>query len=244
MKARVGIADVLTGIYAAVGILTAVQARHQTGLGQHIDIALMNTQVAMLINQGVGYLTDGQVPPRRGNGHPTTVPCGTFPASGGSFIVADGTDAQFARFVTLAGTPGLAADHRFATNACSVWNRAFLVPLRSALTSGRPASGWLALCAAETIPARPVDDPAKVFASPQVAARGMRGADESCRCSQRRGRSDGNPLNLSQTPVSYAMAPPTLGEDTMAVLARVLELDANALQDLATSGVIEGKSDT
>jgi crotonobetainyl-CoA:carnitine CoA-transferase CaiB-like acyl-CoA transferase len=174
MKARVGIADVLTGMYAAVGILAAVQARHQTGLGQHIDLALMDTQVAMLINQGVGYLTDGQVPPRRGNGHPTTVPCGTFPASGGSFILAVGTDAQFTRFVTLAGTPGLAADHRVATNACRVRNRAFLVPLRSALTSGRPASGWLAHCAAETIPARPVNDPAKVFASPQVAARGMR----------------------------------------------------------------------
>ncbi len=117
MKAGVGIADLMCGMYAAVGILAAVQARHATGEGQHIDIALMDAQVAMLVNQGVGYLTDGKVPPRRGNDHPTIVPYGTFPASDGSFILAVGNDAQFARFVTAAGAPGLAVDARFATNA-------------------------------------------------------------------------------------------------------------------------------
>lgn len=244
MKAGVGIADVLTGMYAAVGILAAVQARHHSGLGQHIDLALMDAQVAMLINQGVGYLTEGQVPPRRGNDHPTIVPYGSFPASDGSFILAVGNDAQFARFVAVAGAPGLAQDARFATNSARVRNRGVLVPLLSALTAGRPAAEWLALCDAETIPAGPVNDLAQVFASPQVAARGMRVRMDHPGAGSGSVELIGNPLHLSQTPVSYAKAPPMLGEDTMSVLARELELDASALQDLAAAGVIEGRPDT
>ena len=244
MKAGVGIADVLTGIYATVGILAAVQARHRTGLGQHIDLALMDTQVAVLINQGVGYLTDGQVPPRRGNDHPTIVPYGTFPASDGSFILAVGNDAQFARFLCAAGAPGLAQDTRFATNASRVRNRAVLVPLLSALTAGRAAVEWLTLCTAETIPAGPVNDLAQVFASPQVAARGMRVRMDHPGAGSGSVELIGNPLHMSQTPVSYAKAPPMLGEDTMCVLARELGLDASALQDLAAAGVIEGRPDT
>ena len=151
MKAGVGIADVLCGMYAAVGILAAIEARHVSGTGQHIDIALMDAQVAMLINQGVGYLTDGKVPPRRGNDHPAIVPYGTFPASDGSFILAIGNDAQFARFVAAAGAPGLFRDARFATNADRVRNREVLIPLLSALTEGRSVAEWLAICAAETV---------------------------------------------------------------------------------------------
>ena len=240
-KAGVGIADVLTGMYAAVGILAAVQARHLTGLGQHIDLALMDAQVAMLINQGVAHLTDGQVPPRRGNDHPTIVPYGTFPTSDGSFILAIGNDTQFARFAALAGAPGLATDTRFATNADRVRNRAVLVPLLSALTAGRTAAEWLDLCAAETIPAGPVNDLAQVFASPQVAARGMRVRMAHPLAGGGHVDLIGNPLQLSETPVHYAKAPPMLGEDTSAVLARVLGLDEHAVQDLADAGVIEGK---
>lgn len=243
MKAGVGIADVLTGMYAAVGILAAVQARHRTGQGQHIDLALMDAQVAMLVNQGVGYLTDGVVPPRRGNDHPTIVPYGTFPSSDGSFILAVGNDAQFARFAGLAGAPGLASDPRFATNAARVRNRGVLVPLLSALTAGRTAADWLELCATDRIPAGPVNDLAQVFASPQVAARGMRVRMDHAAAGSGTVDLIGNPLHLSETPVHYAKAPPTLGEDTMAVLARVVGLDAGALRDLAAAGVIEGKPD-
>jgi crotonobetainyl-CoA:carnitine CoA-transferase CaiB-like acyl-CoA transferase len=241
LKAGVGIADVLCGMYAAVGILAAVQARHRSGLGQHIDLALMDAQVAMLVNQGVAYLTDGQVPPRRGNDHPTIVPYGTFPASDGSFILAVGNDAQFARFANMAGAPGLADDARFSTNAARVRNRAVLVPLLSALTAGRTAADWLDLCAAQTIPAGPVNDLRQVFTSPQVAARGMRVRMDHARAGGGTVELIGNPLHLSQTPVSYAKAPPMLGEDTMAVLARDLGLGEMALRDLATAGVIEGK---
>jgi crotonobetainyl-CoA:carnitine CoA-transferase CaiB-like acyl-CoA transferase len=132
MKAGVGIADLICGMYAAVGILAAVTARQTTGLGQHIDLALMDAQVAMLANQGVGYLVDGRIPPRRGNDHPTIVPYGTFPASDGNFILAIGNDAQFARFAGLAGAPGLSSDPRFATNAARVRNRDVLIPLLAA----------------------------------------------------------------------------------------------------------------
>lgn len=241
LKAGVGIADVLTGMYATVGVLAAVEARHTSGRGQHIDLALMDTQIAMLINQGVGFLTDGTVPPRRGNDHPTIVPYGTFPASDGSFILAVGNDAQFARFVTVAGAPGLATDARFATNAARVRNRTALIPLLSTLTEGRSAADWLALCASETIPAGPVNDLAQVFASPQVAARGMRVQMAHPLSGSGQVEVIGNPLKLSQTPVTYAKAPPTLGADTMAVLTRHLGLGTDALQVLADANVIQGK---
>ncbi|HSF64223.1 MAG TPA: CoA transferase [Paracoccaceae bacterium] len=239
MKAGVGVADILCGMYAAVGILAAIAARHATGRGQHIDIALMDAQVAMLVNQGVGYLTDGRVPPRRGNDHPTIVPYGTFPASDGSFILAVGNDAQFARFVAAAGAPGLSVDARFATNAARVRNRDVLISLLSALTQGRSAADWLATCAAETVPAGPVNDLAQVFDSPQVAARGMR-----VRMPHAGGRPVdliGNPLHLSQTPVTYAKAPPLLGQDTGAVLARHMGLRPGDLRALKAAGVIDGK---
>ncbi len=239
MKAGVGIADVLCGMYAAVGILAAVEARHASGRGQHIDLALMDAQVAMLINQGVGYLTDGQVPPRRGNDHPTIVPYGTFPASDGNFILAVGNDAQFARFVAAAGAPGLSSDARFATNADRVRHRAVLIPLLAALTGGRTVAEWLELCAAETVPAGPVNDLARVFASPQVAARDMRVRFAHPVAGAGHVDLIGNPLKLSETPVAYAKAPPLLGADTQEVLTRVLGLQPADLQALQLAGVID-----
>lgn len=240
MKAGVGIADILCGMYAAVGILAAIQARHTTGNGQQIDIALMDAQVAMLINQGVGYLTDGRVPPRRGNDHPTIVPYGTFPASDGSFILAIGNDAQFARFVTAAGAPGLAADRRFATNAARVRNRDVLNPLVAALTEGRSAADWLAICAAQTVPAGPVNDLAQVFDSPQVAAREMQISLPHPVAGGGKVDLIGNPLKLSGTPVTYAKAPPMLGADTGAVLTRHLGVSPGDLRALRAAGVIDG----
>ena len=241
MKAGVGIADLICGMYAAVGILAAVTARQTSGKGQHIDLALMDAQVAMLVNQGVGFLTDGKVPPRRGNDHPTIVPYGTFPASDGDFILAIGNDSQFARFAGLAGALGLATDPRFATNAARVRNREVLIPLLAALTAGRSAQDWLASCEAQGIPAGPVNDLADVFASPQVAARGMQvemplGTGQTARLI-------GNPLKLSETPVTYAKAPPALGADTGAVLTRTLGLSKAELLALAAAGVISGDLD-
>lgn len=241
MKAGVGIADLICGIYAAVGILAAVTARQTTGRGQHIDLALMDAQVAMLVNQGVGYLTDGKIPPRRGNDHPTIVPYGTFPASDGSFILAIGNDAQFARFTVLAGAPGLATDARFATNTARVRNREVLIPLIAALTAGRTSAAWLDACAAEAIPAGPVNDLGQVFASPQVLARDMTVAMSLA--SGQAVRLIGNPLKMSGTPVTFAKAPPDLGADTGAVLTRSLGLTRAELDALAAAGVISGDLD-
>lgn len=232
MKAGVGVADVLCGVYAAVGILAAVQARHMTGRGQHIDLALMDVQVAMLVNQGVAHLMDSNVPPRRGNDHPTIVPYGTFPARDGSFILAIGNDGQFARFVTEAGAPGLALDARFASNAARVRHRDVLIPLIAALTLGRDSADWLASCERLGVPAGPVNDLSQVFSSPHVAARGMAIDLDGVTLI-------GNPLKMSETPVTYAKAPPRLGEDSGAVLGRILCLSAQDIQDLAAAGVIE-----
>ena len=241
MKAGVGIADLICGMYAAVGILAAVTSRQVLGRGQHIDLALMDAQVAMLVNQGVGYLTDGKIPPRRGNDHPTIGPYGTFPASDQDFILAIGNDKQFARFAVVAGAPGLASDGRFATNAARVRNREVLIPLIAALTAGRPALDWLALCEGEGVPAGPVNDLAQVFASPQVAARGMR--VEMPLDSGQPVHLIGNPLKMSATPVTYAKSPPALGADTGAVLAHILGLSQAELSSLAAAGVISGDLD-
>lgn len=241
LKAGVGVADLICGMYAAVGILASVAARHQTGVGQHIDLALMDAQVAMLVNQGVGYLTDGKIPPRRGNDHPTIVPYGTFPASDGMFILAIGNDAQFARFATLAGAPGLSTDPRFATNAARVQNRDVLIPLIAALTAGKTAQEWLSVCDAQGIPAGPVNSLAQVFASLQVASRDMTIA--MTLGSGHAARLIGNPLKMSETPVTYAKSPPALGADTAAVLTSKLGLTRAELSALAAAGVIDGEID-
>lgn len=241
MKAGVGIADLMCGMYAVVGILAAVEARHAVGRGQHIDLALMDAQVAMLVNQGVAHLVDGQVPPRRGNDHPTIVPYGAFPASDGSFILAIGNDSQFRRFAGEAGAPGLASDARFATNAARVRNREVLIPLIAALTAGRSADDWLAACEAAGVPAGPVNDLAQVFSSPQVEAREMK--VQMLLGSGQKVALIGNPLKMSETPVTYAAPPPALGADTAAVLARHLGLGPAELRALAAEGVIEGNRD-
>jgi crotonobetainyl-CoA:carnitine CoA-transferase CaiB-like acyl-CoA transferase len=240
MKAGVGIADLMCGMYATVGILAAIQARHASGVGQHIDVALMDAQVAMLVNQGVAHLTDGQVPPRRGNDHPTIVPYGTFATLDGTFILAVGNDGQFARFAAEAGAPGLATDARFETNAARVQNRDVLIPLIAALTAGRSSADWLAGCRANNIPAGPVNDLAQVFASEQVAAREMKISLPHPVAGKGQVDLIGNPLKMSKNPVEYNKAPPTLGQDTGNILASRLGLTQEALRDLAVAGVIEG----
>ena len=238
LKVGVGLIDVICGLYACNGILAAVQARHVTGRGQHIDIGLLDAQIAVLINQGVGYLTDGVVPPRRGNDHPTIVPYGSFPASDGTIILAVGNDAQFGRLMAEAGAPDLAADPRFATNRARVQNRAALIPLIEALTVRRTAADWLAAMDRLGVPAGPIHDLAQVFASPQVAARDMVVRMPHPVSASGEVALLGNPLKLSDTPVRYAKAPPQLGQDSRAVLARVLGLDDAAVDALVAQGIV------
>ncbi len=231
LKAGVGVADVVCGLYATIGILAAVEARHKTGKGQFIDVALMDAQVALLVNQGVAYLTDGQVPPRRGNDHPTIVPYGVFPASDGDFILAIGNDQQFLRFTSVAGAAELSGDPLYAKNADRVRNRVSLIPILRQLTVKRSIADWMQVLEAAGVPAGPINSLDQVFESEQVTARQMRirVANESAGS----GFVDliGNPLKLSETPVHYRKGPPRLGEDTDEVLKTLFNFSD---QDIAT----------
>ena len=236
MKVGVGIADVMCGMYAVAAILAAVHARHDSGEGQHIDLGLLDTQMAWLINQGAAYLTDGRVPPRRGNEHPAIVPYGTFPGADDHFIIAVGNDAQFARFCRAAAREDLAADPRFARNADRVRNREVLIPMLNAITAARPAADWIAALEAEGVPCGPVNDLAQAFGQPQAQARGMTvtlphpvAGDVDLIA---------NPIRMSGTPVEYQGAPPTLGQHTDAVLADALGTDAAEIARLRGKGVI------
>ena len=237
-KVGVGIADVMCGMYAVTGILAALQARHKTGRGQHIDICLYDTQVSWLINQGVGYLTDGKVPPRRGNDHPTIVPYGTFPSADGDFILAVGNDGQYRRLVKLLGAPELADDPRFALNADRVRNRDVLVPTLTELTRAQPSAFWIKECETRGIPAGPINDLEQVFEGEQVAARGMKISLPHPLSGKDSVDLIGNPLKLSDTPVTYHSAPPVLAQDTAETLKSILNLNDTDLGQLAKDGII------
>ena len=215
MKVGVGIADVMCGMYACVGILAALRHRDMTGEGQQIDLALVDAQIAWLINEGVNYLTSGEVPQRRGNGHPNIVPYEVYQTADGHVILAVGNDSQFKRFCSFIEKPELADDPRFATNPARLENRdalnTILRPAVQALDTGSISAGLEDL----KVPVGPVRTLDQVFASDQVAARQMQ---ISMQAEPGEVQLIGNPLNLSRTPVTYRSAPPVCGADTQAVL--------------------------
>ncbi|HEV7371382.1 CaiB/BaiF CoA-transferase family protein [Arenibaculum sp.] len=222
-KIGVGIADLMTGMYALVAILAALRHRDLTGVGQHVDMALLDTQVAWLSYAGQYYLTSGEVTPRTGNAHPTIVPYEAFAASDGHVILAVGNDAQYRRFCGFAGRPDLADDPRFATNEARVRNRGVLVPILREVIAGHPRRHWIEGLEKLHVPCSPINRVDQVFADPQVRARGMEigmphpGASDPVRLI-------GSPMKLSETPVSYRAPPPLLGQHTDEVLRDWLEL--------------------
>lgn len=221
MKVGVGIADVMCGMYACVGILAALRHRDATGQGQHIDVALVDTQIAWLINEGVNYLTSGQVPERRGNGHPNIVPYQVFATLDGHVIVAVGNDGQFRRFCGVLGAGDLPDDPRFATNPARLENREALIALIAPMLAARNSAGIVAELEQAGVPVGPVQTLDQVFASDQVAAREMAITMPRDDVEGGEVRLIGNPLHLSRTPVSYRRAPPRFGQDTDSVLSRV-----------------------
>jgi crotonobetainyl-CoA:carnitine CoA-transferase CaiB-like acyl-CoA transferase len=238
LKAGVGVADVVCGLYATIGILAASEARHKTGKGQFIDIALMDAQVALLVNQGVAYLTDGQVPPRRGNDHPAIVPYGVFPASDGDFILAVGNVQQFQKFTCLAGAPELFENPLFAKNEDRVRNRTSLIPILRHLIVKRSVSDWLGVLATAGVPAGPINSLDRVFQSEQIAYRNMR-----VRLPHKHAASGfveliGNPLKLSDTPVHYPKPPPRLGEDTDHVLKHFFQFSDKDIEVWRKQGIL------
>jgi len=236
MKVGVALTDILTGLYASNAVLAALAWRDRSGEGQHIDMALLDVQVACLANQAMNYLATGQNPQRLGNAHPNIVPYQDFPTADGYMILAIGNDGQFARFCEQAGQPALAADPRFATNRARVENRGALIPLLKRLTIERSTADWVAALEARGVPCGPINTLAEVFADPQVQARGLKvtmphpvaGALPLV----------ASPMKLSATPVDYRQPPPMLGEHTDEVLAAALGLDAARIAELRAGGIV------
>jgi formyl-CoA transferase len=219
MKVGVGVADVMCGMYATVGILAALRHRDRTGEGQHIDIALVDSQIAWLINEGVNYLTSGKVPERRGNGHPNIVPYQVFAAADGHIILASGNDGQFRRTCAFLGVEGLADTPDYATNPARVANRDTLIATLAPLFRARTMADITAGLEAAGVPVGPVNRLDQTFASDQVAARDM--VVTMPRPDTAPVRLLGNPLKLSATPVTYRRPPPHVGEDTAEVMALI-----------------------
>lgn len=236
VKVGVALTDILTGLYSTSAILAALAHRDQGGVGQHIDMALLDVQVACLANQAMNYLTTGVSPRRLGNAHPNIVPYQDFPTADGDFILTVGNDSQFRKFAEVAGQPQWAVDPRFATNKQRVAHRAELIPLIRQATVFKTTAEWVMALEGAGVPCGPINDVAQVFADPQVQFRGLQvhlphalgGTVPQV----------ASPIRLSATPVEYRRAPPLLGEHTWEVLTGVLGLlDADVMK-LREAGVV------
>jgi crotonobetainyl-CoA:carnitine CoA-transferase CaiB-like acyl-CoA transferase len=235
-KVGVALTDILTGLYATVGVLAALNQREQSGVGQHIDVALLDVQVACLANQAMNYLATGVAPKRLGNAHPNIVPYQDFPSADGNFILAVGNDGQFRKFCEVAGIAGLADDQRFASNKARVAHRAELIPLLRQATVFKTTAQWIELLEAAGVPCGPINDLAQVFADPQVQARGLRLDLPNALGSST--PQVASPLRLSATPVAYRSAPPLLGQHTEALLQGLLGMSETQIAALREAGVI------
>jgi len=238
MKVGVGIADIMCGMYATVAILAALRHRDQTGKGQYIDLALLDTQVAWLATVGLNYLTSGEVPQRVGNEHTNIVPYNVMPCADGYFILAVGNDSQFAKFCQFAGAPELVADLRFVTNEVRLKNRAALYALLPDLTRRKTQAEWIEGLAKAGVPASPVNDVSQVFHDPQVLARGMKLAMPHPGAGSGKVDLIANPIKYGETPIDYRLPPPRLGEHTDQVLNELLALSPAEIARLRETGVI------
>jgi crotonobetainyl-CoA:carnitine CoA-transferase CaiB-like acyl-CoA transferase len=239
LKVGVGIADVVCGLYSSNAILAALHHRHATGKGQHIDVALLDTQVSWLINQGVSYLTDRLEPPRRGNAHPTIVPYETFPGSDGEFIIATGNDAQYRRLCEVGGHPELADDPRFLTNKDRVLNRLVLIPLLGDMTRKQTCAWWIEALEKVGVPCGPVNNLEQVFADPQIVAREMEITMDHPASGTGVVNLIGNPLKMSETPVTYRHHPPMVGQHSTDVLRDILGCTDEEIATLEKGGVVD-----
>lgn len=236
VKVGVALTDVMTGVYSTTAILAALAHRDQSGLGQHIDMALLDVQVACLANQALNYLTTGVAPARLGNAHPNIVPYQDFPTADGDFILTVGNDSQFRKFAEVAGQAQWADDPRFLTNKLRVAHRAELIPLIRQATVFKTTAQWVNELELAGVPCGPVNDLAQVFNDPQVKARGL--AMTLPHALSGSVPQVASPIRLSDTPVEYRHAPPLLGEHTDEVLERVLGLQASEVDTLRQAGVV------
>ncbi len=238
LKVGVGIADVMCGMYATVAILAALHHRENTGEGQYIDLSLLDSQVAWLVNVGLNYLTSKEVPQRVGNEHPNIVPYNVLPSSDGFIILAVGNDVQFRKFCDFAGVPEIAKDPRFVTNEARVKNRKAIYELLPDITRRKTQHEWIEGLAKLGVPCSPVNTVDQVFADPQVKHREMQirmphplSAD---------GMVDliGNPIKYSATPVDYRLPPPYCGQHTDEVLKELLAMPEAEIAALRDRGIV------
>ena len=236
-KVGVAFADLMTGLYSTVAIQAALLSREKTGLGQHIDMALLDVQVATLCNQSQNYLASGKPPGRYGNAHANIVPYQVFRASDRDFIIACGNDSQFVALCDAIGLPALPKDPRFARNADRVSNREEIVAILSRHFLGGLADEWVGRIHPQGVPVGAINSIAQALDEPQILARNMLvniphplKADFV---------TVGSPIKLSRTPVEYLRPAPMLGEHTDEVLKRQLGLDDERLAELKAQGIIE-----
>jgi crotonobetainyl-CoA:carnitine CoA-transferase CaiB-like acyl-CoA transferase len=230
-KIGVAISDVIAGLFASSSILAALRHSERTGQGQHIDISLLDTQIAALVNVASNYLISGQTPPRYGNQHPNIVPYQTFDAADGAFVVACGSDGQYAKLCALLDRPDLLEDARFATNPARVANRTTLIPILQDLFARRPAAEWVEKLLEAGIPSGPINSIPAILDDPHVQARGLVFSGNLLRLI-------GPPAQFSATPPQVRSLPPKLGEHTADVLREILSLDDDALARLRAGGAI------
>ncbi|WP_173675394.1 CaiB/BaiF CoA transferase family protein [Pseudomonas syringae] len=236
VKVGVALTDILTGLYSTTAILAALAHRDQSNVGQHIDMALLDVQVACLANQAMNYLTTGVAPERLGNAHPNIVPYQSFPTADGDLILTVGNDSQFRKFAEVAGQSQWADDPRFLTNTLRVAHRAELIPLIRQVMVFKATAQWVAALEAVGVPCAPVNDLAQVFADPHVVARGL--AIELPHALGGKVPQVASPIRLSETPVEYRRAPPMLGEHTAQVLEELLGLGSDEVASLRAAGVL------
>ena len=236
MRVGIPIIDILTGMYASVAVCAALAHRAESGVGQHLDLALLDTAMAFLSIQGMTYLTTGEAPGRIGNTHPSIVPYQVFPTADGSVVLACGNDNLFGKFCAAAGCTHLAKDERFAKNAGRVQNREVLEPLLRQVFAQRTTKQWVDLLEEAGVPNGPINSIAEAFAEEQVQARGVKidlphplaGTTPLI----------ASPMKFSVTPVRQDMAPPTLGQHTAEILTQRLGLDEAAIARLRAAGAI------
>jgi crotonobetainyl-CoA:carnitine CoA-transferase CaiB-like acyl-CoA transferase len=235
-KAGIPIADIMTGMYATIAVCAALAHRAETGIGQHLDLALLDVQVAVLANQGANYLATGVSPKRLGNAHPNIVPYQTFKTADGDMILACGNDNLFRKFCEVAKCSALADDPRFATNGKRVENRAELTALLNDIVVKRGTRDWVEALEAAGVPNGPINTLEQVFQEPQAIARGLKfemahpvaGSVQLIR----------SPMRFSETPLEHTVPPPVLGEHTKEILRAMLALSDEKIEKLRADGVV------
>ena len=235
-RAGVPVADIITGMYASIAICAAIAHRAETGVGQQLDLALLDSQIALLAYQNTNYFATGKPPKRIGNLHPNIVPYQPFKTADGDVILACGNDNLFRKFCAAAGCAELVDDPRFTSNGKRVENRAELTRRLQAVFAQRGTRAWVELLEAAGVPNGPINDVAQVFEEPQVKARGIK--VELDHPVAGRLPTVASPMRFSATPVEYKLAPPVLGQHTEEVLRDLLKLDDAAIARLRAEGTI------